>query len=117
MSDDFGRGYDREWTARTGQRIRRRFGYSHDRGEVERFVLQLEERLDGEWTPVVRYDHDEVTDHGGHDVMEEMAEQQAEIREALAEDPGGEPEDYSAERHFQRLDSDQTGEAVTDGGD
>jgi hypothetical protein len=70
-SDEFGRGYDREWTARIEQRIRRRFGYSHDQAEVERFVLQLEYRLDGEWTPVVRYDHDEVTDHGGHDVTEE----------------------------------------------
>lgn len=58
-----------------------------------------------------------VTDGEIEALQEEMAEQQAEIREALAEDLGGEPEDYSAERYFQRLDSDQTGEAVTDGGD
>jgi hypothetical protein len=60
---------------------------------------------------------DPVTDDEIEALQEEMAEQQAEIREALAEDLGGEPEDYSAERYFQRLDSDQTGGAVTDGGD
>ena len=69
--DDLARGYDREWTARVGQSIRRRFGYSHDRGEVTRFVLQLEYHHEDEWLPVVRYDHDEVTDHGGHDVTRE----------------------------------------------
>jgi hypothetical protein len=58
-----------------------------------------------------------VTDDEIEALQEEMAEQQAEIRESLAEDLGGEPEDYSAERYFQRLDSDQTDEAVTDGGD
>lgn len=62
-------------------------------------------------------DQEPVTDDDIEALQEEMAEQQAEIREALAEDLGGEPEDYSAERYFQRLDSDDAGEAVTDGGD
>jgi hypothetical protein len=40
-----------------------------------------------------------------------------EIRGALTEDLGGDPEDDSAERHLQKLDDDRTGEAVTDDGD
>jgi hypothetical protein len=47
----------------------------------------------------------------------EMAEQREELREQLAEDLGGEPEDYSAERYFQDLDDGGAGEAVTDGGE
>jgi hypothetical protein len=69
--DGLGRGYDHEITTTVRPDIRRRFGYSHDRGEVTRFVMQLEYRLEGEWTAIVRYDHDAVTDHGGHDVTEE----------------------------------------------
>jgi hypothetical protein len=72
VTDDITRGDDLEWTTRTGRHVRRRFGYSHDRGEVVRFVLQLEYLLDEAWTPVVRYDHDEGTDHGGHDVTGEF---------------------------------------------
>lgn len=62
-------------------------------------------------------DQEPVSDEEIEALQNEMAEQQVEIREALAQDLGGEPEDYSAERYFQRLDSDQSGEAVTDGGD
>jgi hypothetical protein len=48
----------------------------------------------------------------------EMAEQREALREQLAADLGGEPEDYSAERYFRDLgDDDRAGEAVTDGGD
>lgn len=69
--DDLARGYDHEIPTTVRPDVRRRFGYSHDRGEVTRFVVQLEYRLDDEWTPIVRYDHDAATDHGGHDVTEE----------------------------------------------
>jgi len=64
------RDYDRGYTTRTGSTVRRRLGYSHDHGEVTRFVVQLEYRHEGEWTPVVRYDHDAESDHG-HDVTDE----------------------------------------------
>jgi hypothetical protein len=68
---DLGHGYDRNWTVPVGTTSRWRFGYSHESGTVTRFALQLEYSLDDEWVPVVRYDHDAVTDHGGHDVTEE----------------------------------------------
>lgn len=64
------REYDREYTTRIATTVRRRLGYSHDRGDVTRFVVQLEYRLEGEWTPVVRYDHDPASEHG-HDVTDE----------------------------------------------
>jgi len=64
------REYDREYTTRTGTTVRRRLGYSHDHGEVTRFVVQLEYLHEGEWTPVVRYDHDPESAHG-HDVTDE----------------------------------------------
>jgi hypothetical protein len=64
------RDYDREYTTRTGSAVRRRLGYSHDQGEVTRFVVQLEYLYEDEWTPVVRYDHDLPGEHG-HDVSEE----------------------------------------------
>lgn len=67
---DAPREYDREYTTRTGAAIRRRLGYTHDRGEVTRFVVQLEYRHGDEWAPVVRYDHDPASVHG-HDVTEE----------------------------------------------
>lgn len=70
-NDEPPRGYDHERTTRTTRVARRRFGYSHEQGEVRRFMVQLEYRTDDGWTPVVRYDHDAVTDHGGHDVTEE----------------------------------------------
>jgi hypothetical protein len=69
--DELGRGYDHERTVPVGTLGRRRFGYTHERGDVTRFTVQLEYLIDGEWTPVVRYDHDAVTDHGSHDVSEE----------------------------------------------
>jgi hypothetical protein len=70
-ADPLGRGYDHEVATAVRPNVRRRFGYAHDRGEVTRFVVQLEYRLGGAWTPIVRYDHDGATDHGGHDVTEE----------------------------------------------
>ncbi|MGM0399360.1 MAG: DUF7718 family protein [Halobacteriota archaeon] len=64
------REYDREYTTRAGTVVRRRLGYTHDHGEVTRFVVQLEYLYQGEWTPVVRYDHDPASVHG-HDAAEE----------------------------------------------
>lgn len=63
-------------------------------------------------------DQDPVTADEIEELRAEMAEQREELREQLAADLGGAPEDYSAERYFQDLgDDDHTGEAVTDGGD
>jgi len=46
-------------------------------------------------------------------LREEMNEQHEDIREALAEDLGGEPEDYDAEACL----NDRAGESVADGGE
>lgn len=46
-------------------------------------------------------------------LREEMDDQREEIREALAEDLGGEPEDYDAEEYL----NDRAGEPVADGGE
>lgn len=68
MGEEGPREYDHERVVEVGQVIRRRLGYSHDRGDVTRFVVQLEYQLDG-WQPVVRYDHDPASVHG-HDVTD-----------------------------------------------
>jgi len=64
------REYDREFTTPLEYRVRRRIGYSHDRGDITRFAVQLEYRLDGDWAEIVRFDHDPEGKHG-HDVTEE----------------------------------------------
>ena len=46
-------------------------------------------------------------------LREEMEEQGEELREALADDLGGEPEDYDAEEYL----NDRAGEPVADGGE
>jgi len=46
-------------------------------------------------------------------LREEMDEQREDIREALAEDLGGEPEDYDAEEYL----NDRAGDPVADGGE
>ena len=46
-------------------------------------------------------------------LREEMDEQREDIREALAEDLGGEPEDYDAQEYL----NDRAGESVADGVD
>jgi len=61
------REYDREYTNRLSDVTRVRLGYSHDRGDVVRFVVQLEYRVDSDWREVVRYDHD-ASGEFGHDV-------------------------------------------------
>jgi hypothetical protein len=70
MGDEGPRDYDREYTDPLSDVTRVRLGYSHDRGEVTRFVVQLEYCVEGEWREVVRYDHDPASEFG-HDVTEE----------------------------------------------
>lgn len=55
---------------RLADRVQLRTAFSTDRGEVTRFVIQLEYWLDDEWCEVVRYDHDRDAP-GGHDVTED----------------------------------------------
>jgi len=64
------RDYDRELTKGRSGRTRVRLGFDTDRGEVTRFVLQLEYRLDDAWVEVVRFDHDPESEVA-HDVTEE----------------------------------------------
>jgi hypothetical protein len=64
------RNYEREFTTPLDGRARRRIGYSHDRGTVTRFVVQLEYSLHGQWIEVVRFDHDPEGEQG-HDVTAE----------------------------------------------
>lgn len=56
---------------------------------------------------------DPVTEDEIETLREEMAAQRREIREALAEDHGGDPEDYDAERYL----NDRADEPVADGGE
>jgi hypothetical protein len=55
---------------RLADRVQLRTAFSTERGEVVRFVVQLEYWLDGDWRVVVRYDHNREA-AGGHDVREE----------------------------------------------
>lgn len=75
MTEDDPREYDREFTAPEGGPVRRRLGIDTDRGEITRFVVQLEYLIDPateEWVTVVRYDHDSLgSDEATHDVAEE----------------------------------------------
>lgn len=64
------RDYGREFATPLSYRARRRIGYSHDHGDVTRFVVQLEYRHGDVWVEVVRFDHDPGGDQG-HDVTVE----------------------------------------------
>jgi hypothetical protein len=55
---------------RLADRVQLRTAFSTERGEVTRFMIQLEYWLEGDWREVVRYDHDRDT-AGGHDITEE----------------------------------------------
>lgn len=68
--EDTPREYDRDHKTTVSSTARRRLGYSHDRGEITRFVVQLEYRHGDEWRQVVRYDHDPESEQG-HDVETE----------------------------------------------
>jgi len=55
---------------RLADRVQLRTAFSTERGEVTRFMIQLEYWLEGGWREVVRYDHDRDA-AGGHDITEE----------------------------------------------
>lgn len=63
-------GYDREFTTLLSYPAQRRIGYSHERGTVTRFVVQLEYVRDDGLREIVRFDHNPDTEHG-HDVTED----------------------------------------------
>ncbi|MFC7158030.1 hypothetical protein ACFQPA_21885 [Halomarina halobia] len=75
MPDDAPREYDKAFTTPLEYRVRRRLGIDVERGQVRRFVVQLEYLLDPdreEWATVVRYDHDaDGSAEATHDVTEE----------------------------------------------
>lgn len=75
MTAEEPRDYDLEYTAPEGGPVRRRLGIDVDRGDVTRFIVQLEYLVDpesDEWATVVRYDHDDAGgDEAAHDVTEE----------------------------------------------
>jgi hypothetical protein len=60
-------------------------------------------------------DQEPITEAEIETAKAEMREQQEELREQLAEDLGGDPEDYDASAYFQRQA--EEGEAVPDGGE
>jgi len=72
MNDDTPREYDRSYVRPLPGRARTRVGLDREKDDVIRFVVQLEYRRDGEWHPVVRYDHDGAgeSEHA-HDATEE----------------------------------------------
>ena len=55
---------------RLGDRVQLRYPFSKEGGQITAFAVQLEYWLDGDWQPVVRYDHNPGMS-GGHDVREE----------------------------------------------
>lgn len=61
-------------------------------------------------------DQEPITEAEIEAAKEEMREQQEEIRKQLAEDLGGDPEDYDASAYFNRQAEEDEGEAVPDGG-
>lgn len=66
------REYDTEYTRTLPGPLRERIGLSKDRGDVTRFLVQLEYNLEDEWVQVVRYDHDpNGPEEMAHDVTEE----------------------------------------------
>jgi hypothetical protein len=58
-----------------------------------------------------------VTDDEIEAAKEELRRVQEEVREQLAEDLGGEPEDYDASTYFHRQAEEGESEAMPDGGD
>lgn len=52
--------------------VQLRLAYTAERGDVTRFMVQLEYWLDGDWHPVVRYNHDASgAEEATHDVTSE----------------------------------------------
>ncbi|MFW6321294.1 MAG: DUF7718 family protein [Halohasta sp.] len=71
MSDDGPREYDREFRRPLSGPTQARVAFDRDKNRITRFVVQLEYYHDGEWNPVVRYDHDSIDNEQSHDVAEE----------------------------------------------
>jgi hypothetical protein len=72
VSDDEPRDYDRTYLRPLPGPLRLRFGVTTERGDVRRFLVQLEYWLSGNWAPVVRYDHDPAAPaEQAHNVSEE----------------------------------------------
>ena len=105
------REYDRTFTTLVELGVRRRVGISTEKGRVVRFVVQLEYRLHGSWTPVIRFDHDpvsaiahDVTDDGIHmDVYRNGEKHRTE--EVFPPMTAGEALTYAEEhlrKHYQR---------------
>ncbi|MFB6201128.1 MAG: hypothetical protein ABEI98_03870 [Halorhabdus sp.] len=61
-------------------------------------------------------DQEPVTEDELAAASDELQELREEVRADLADDLGGDAEDYNSERYFRDLDGD-TGEAVPDGGE
>lgn len=60
-------------------------------------------------------DQEPVTDEEFDSLREEMSEQRDQLHEDLADDLGGDPDDYDVGRDLDEQSAD--GEAVTDGGE
>jgi hypothetical protein len=72
VTDDQPRDYDRTYPKPLPGPLQIRVGIDTERGDVTRFLIQLEYRRSGEWDTVVRLDHDsEGSDEATHDVTEE----------------------------------------------
>lgn len=72
MTDETPREYGREYIKKLSHEGRVRVGHTIEAGEVRRFMIQLECRIEGEWDPVVRFDHDGTGEaEHAHDVTEE----------------------------------------------
>lgn len=64
------RDFDTEYETLLTDRVRVRFGVDLDRGNVERFLVQLEYRKADRWTEIVRSDHNPTAEYG-HDAERE----------------------------------------------
>lgn len=72
VTDDQPRDYDRTYPKPLPGPLQIRVGIDTKRGDVSRFLIQLEYRRSGSWDTVVRLDHDsEGSDEATHDVTEE----------------------------------------------
>ena len=64
------RGFDHSYERLLTDRVRVRFGYDSEHGNITRFLIQLEYRMADGWTPIVRSDHNPPAVYG-HDVESE----------------------------------------------
>jgi hypothetical protein len=72
MPEDTPRQYGREYNRDLPGPLRIRVGRDTNKGEVTRFLVQLEYFYDSDWHVVVRYDHDrEGSEEASYDVTED----------------------------------------------